>query len=184
MSPRSIALSLLVAGCAHAPAARPAPSGPTLELQLDDGHASERPLTPNQTFEVLMRFDPGLPQWTPRRLRFLLAQPGHLFFTLYAEGADGHPGRALAGFDRVYDASLVSTGRDGRWVIEELELAPQRGPLWIGFHSPGGDVRLWASSNSAAVYMRDPDPAAPFQSTRIPRTPMLRVEVAPAAPSS
>ncbi len=178
---RKIFLALLVvAGCAHAP--EPRVEGPLLELQLDDGHPAERPLTPDRAFEILLKLDPALPAWRPVRLRFLLAQPGHLVFTLYKEGADGHPGEALFALDRRYDAALVSTGQDGRWVVEELPSEPRRGPIWLGIAAPGdgGDPRLWASSNTSQVFARDPDPAAPFAASKQPRTPMIRLEVAPA----
>jgi hypothetical protein len=177
---RLLALVLAITGCAHSSTARMQPAGPLLEMQLDDGHATERPLTPNQTFEVLMRFEPGLPEWNLKRLRFLLAQPGRVTFTLYAEGPDGRPGRTLASFAHDYDGALVSTGKDGRWIVEELELPPGRGPLWIGYWSSSGDARLWASSNATgAVFQREADPSTPLASLKIPRTPMLRVEVAP-----
>ncbi|HZS42483.1 MAG TPA: hypothetical protein VFF06_36885 [Polyangia bacterium] len=182
---KRLVLVLAITGCAHANPARTLPQTPLVELQLDDGRASERPLTPNQTFEVLMRFEPGLAEWNVKRLRFLLAQPGRIAFTLYAEGPDGRPGRALASFQHDYDGALVSTGKDGRWVVEELDVPEGRGPLWIGYWSASGDARLWASSNATgAVFQRDADPQTPLASTRIPRTPMLRVEVAPWRPSS
>jgi hypothetical protein len=175
------ALLAVLSGCAHAPSTVAA--GPRLELQLDDGTASERPLTPNQTFEMLMRFEPRLPSWRLRRLRFLLAQAGTLAFTFYGDGADGHPGAPLLRVERSYDPQLVSTGKDGRWVVEELDAPPGTGAFWLGIHAPGGgDARLWASSNRAAVYQRDPDPATPFSSTKIPRTPIVRIEVAPSSP--
>jgi hypothetical protein len=177
----ALAAAAAAAGCAHAP--EPRSDGPTLEIALDDGHAAERPLTPDRAFELLMRFDPALPAWRPLRLRFLLAQPGHLVFTFYKEGADGRPAEALGAVERHYEPALVSTGKDGRWVIESLSLGVLHGPIWLGVSAPGGggDPRLWASSTASdAVRMRDPDPAAPFSSTKIPRTPMARLEVAPA----
>ena len=178
--------------CAHASA--PRVPGPSMEVALDVGTPSERPLTPGRAFEVLMKFDPGLPAYVPRRFRFLLAQGGHIVFTLYGTTGDGGPGSRLVEIDRLYDPAMASSGKDGRWIVEEVTLPPdrrvQRGPLWIGFHGPvgggggGNDPRLWACSHdSGLVFQRDPDPATPLSSTRIPRTPTLRVEVEPAPPA-
>jgi hypothetical protein len=167
---------ICLSGCASTPETRL--SGPTLELALDEGRPSERPLTPAKTFELLLRVDPKLPSWTPRRLRLLLAQAGHVVFTFYGDGESGRsPGAPLGSLDRAYDPSFTSDGRDGKWVIEELSLPAQRGAIWIGVHSPGGgDPRLWATSNdSGAAFMRDADPTA--RPERIPRTPVMRLEV-------
>jgi hypothetical protein len=176
---RPALLALLICGCAHT---GPISTGPTLELALDDGHPAEKPLTPAQTFEMLMKFDPALPGYTPRLIRFMLAQPGHVIFTFYDTAADGSPGKPLSTIDRVYEASWISDGKDGRWVVEVLDLPTQRAALYVGIQSPGGggDPRLWASSNDTKkVYQRDPDPNVPLSATTIPRTPLLRLEVSP-----
>jgi hypothetical protein len=178
--PLVIAAALL-ASCAHL---EPRSTGPTLELALDDGHPSERPLTPTKTFEMLMKFDPKLPAFTARQLRFLLAQPGRILFTVYDTTPDGRPGNPLATVDRDYPASFVSDGKDGRWVIEPLELPSQHGPLFVGIQSPSGgpsgDPRLWASSvDTKQVFQRDADPNVPLTATTIPRTPILRLEISP-----
>jgi hypothetical protein len=181
---RLLFAALLATGCSHAPETRPAvTTGPTLELTLDNGRASERPLTPQKSFEMLVRFAPLVPDYIPLRIRFLLAQPGHLVFTVYATTPEDLPGAELTRIERDYEPALVSNGSDGRWVIERLALPVQHAPLWIGIYSRGeGDPRLWASSNdSHAVFVRDADPAARL-SERLPRTPVLRLEVAPAGP--
>ena len=169
----------LALGCAHV---GPIPSGPTVEIALDNGHPEERPLTPAKPFELLMRIDPALPAYRPRQLRLLLAQPGHLVLTIYATTPEGQPGAVLTTLDRHYDATLTSTGKDGKWIVERLDLPVQRAPIWIGLYGSGdGDVRLWASSNdSGNVFARDPDPSTPLSAGRQPRTPMVRVEVSPA----
>jgi hypothetical protein len=180
---------LAIAACRHAPEMRT--PGPSVEVALDDGQAAEKPLTPARTFEVLMKIDPGLPAYVPRRMRFLLAQGGHVIFTLYGTGPDGGPGATLCEIDRIYDPTMISSGKDGKWVVEELTIPGpnrvQRTPVWVGIHGPAGgtvsanDPRLWASSHSSGlVFQRDPDPATPLSSTAIPRTPLLRVEVEPA----
>jgi hypothetical protein len=171
-------------GCAHAPPPVET-SGPTLELRLDEGRPDQKPLTPDRSFEMLMRFDPKLPQYVVRRIRFLLAQPGHLVLTVYETSPEGNPGAAVDRIDRVYEPIFVSDGKDGRWVVETPALGERHAPLWIGLYSPGGggDPRLWATSNTSDVFQRDADPTVPLYSGRIPRTPVLRVEVAPVAPS-
>ena len=188
MARRTLTLSLLslctLGACKHAPEMHAA--GPILQMVLDDGHATERPLTPSKTFELLMRFDPGLPAYLPRRMWLQLAQPGHITVSIYGTTRDGNPGDPLYSVERVYDPLLISNGSDGKWVIEELDLPAQHAPIWVGLHSPGGgnDPRLWASSNdSGSVYMRDPDPSTPLSSTKIPRTPLLRIEFSPEDPA-
>jgi len=179
---RAAVLALCFAACAHTEAIS---TGPTLELALDDARASERPLTPPKTYEMLMKFEPALPAFIPRRIRFLLAQPGHLVFTLYDTADGGVPGKALAVIDRSYEPAWASDGKDGRWVVEPLEVPAQHGPLFVGIHSPGGggDPRLWASStDTQRVFQRDADPNVPLTQSTIPRTPIVRLEVAPAGP--
>jgi hypothetical protein len=170
--------ALLIAGCAHAP---PVAGGPEVEIALDEGRASEQPLTPPQPFEMLLRIDAKMPVYRLRRMRFLLAQPGHIVFTVYACTVDNTPGAVLASFDRTYGPELTSAAGDGKWIVEDLSRVPaQRGPIFVGVYSPEkhSDPRLWASSDDTGqVVQRELDPAQPF--TRVPRTPKLRVAVAP-----
>lgn len=169
---------IFVFSCAHTHQAQIEPS---VEVCLDQGRASERPLTPSSTFEILMRIDPHVPAYVPRRIRFLLAQPGKIVFSVYAMTPDGRPGQTLLQISRSYGPNFTSSGKDGKWTVEPLELGPQKGPLWIGISGPGGsDPRLWATSNnSGSVFQREADPTVPLSEMAIPRTPMLRLEVAP-----
>jgi hypothetical protein len=87
--------------------------------------------------------------------------------------------------DRRYGPELVSdSGAATKWIVEDLAgVAVQRAPVWIGVACPdkASDPRLWAASNdSGAVFQREADPSVPLEQLRIPRTPRLRVEVAPA----
>jgi len=91
---RGVAALALLAACAHAPA--PRVSGPEVELALDEGRVGERPLTPPEPFEVLMRFDPHMAAWRPVRLRLQLAQPGEIVIRLYGVDGNGRPAQAIA----------------------------------------------------------------------------------------
>lgn len=172
-----LALALLLGGgCAHAPAK---PSAPEIELALDEGRAAERPLIPGKAFELLLRFEPKLPSYELLRMRFRLAQPGRIVFTVY--GSDGNrPGKPVKVIDRVYTSSLVAGAAEGKWVVEDLGDAGRlRGAFFVGIWGPvrEGDPRLWATSNSSGeVFQRELDPAA---LSPVPRTPILRVTVAP-----
>jgi hypothetical protein len=173
---------VMLTACAHAPVE----SGvPHIEIQLDDGKPVERPLMPSKTFELLVRFDPKLPAYRARRVRFLLAQAGRIFVSVYSGTADDHPGELIYSIDRDYAPQYTSNGTDGKWVIEVLDLPVQTKPIWIGFWSLGGsnDPRLWASnSESGQAFQRDPDPDVPLYSLKLPRTPLVRLELEPTDP--
>lgn len=174
-------LSLLVlAGCAHSAPALES-SGPTLELRLDDGKPAEKPLLPERANEMLMRFDPNLDGYSVLSLKFLLAAPGHVMINLYKTSPEGNPGERLARVERDYPASFVSDGKDGRWVLERVPLPTLHGPLWVGLS--GKDASLWTSAHDSSwVFQRDLNPQVALYSGRVPKTPLLRVEVAPATP--
>ncbi len=166
-------------GCGHAPL-QPV-SSTEIELAHDEARAGvrlDKPLVPPRAFEELVRFDPKLPSWTPLRLRLRLAQPGAIVLTVYRD-AGGRPGQPVRAIDRRYGAELVGGATDGRWLVERLDgMAAERGPIWVGLYSPekDGDVRLWATPNgSGEVFQREADGAL----SPVPRTPILRVDVAP-----
>ena len=182
------AVALLLASGCHPQLRSPTLTEPTLELALDEGRSAERPLTPPPTFEVLMRFDPHIDAYRVDRLRFLLAQPGHVTLTLYLTDDVGRPGKVLRTIDRVYEPAMSSGAGDGKWVVEELPgTPPVRGPLWVGISCPEkhSDPRLWATSNdSGNVFQRDADVLLTLDQLRIRRTPQLRVTITPAAASA
>jgi hypothetical protein len=168
----------LAAGCAHGTA--PPIVEPAVELQLDEGRAAERPLIPGRAFELLLRFEPKLPAYTLARLRFRLAQPGPIAIAVYRDehGAAGAPVKAI---ERRYGPELVAAAGEGKWVVEDLAgIGPLDGAVWVGLSSPEreGDPRLWATSNdSGAVFSRETEPG---RLGRVPRTPVLRLEIRPA----
>lgn len=159
-----------------------------LELSYDDGQAAERPILAAPDFEWLIKFEPNLPAYTPRRLRLLVAQPGELRLILYRhDEATGRPGARIGAIERSYDATFSSGGRDGKWLSEPITGVPvQTGPLWVGISVPRTDssaARLWASKNeSAQVFQRDAEPATALQSGRLPVTPMVRLLIVPETP--
>lgn len=176
---RSLIPSLFCAaslvGCATS---GPRLEGPLLELIHDEGKAAEKPLTPGKAFEMLMYFDPRLPSYRLERVRFRLAQPGHLMITVYAD-AGGKPGKAQKELDRRYGPELVSTADEGKWIVEDMAGLPLSGPFFVGVWSPekDSDPRLFATSNdSGAAFQRETEP--PDSIVKIPRTPVLRVEIA------
>lgn len=159
-----------------------------LELSYDDGQPAERPILAAPDFEWLIKFEPNLPAYTPRRLRLLVAQPGELRLILYRhDDATGRPGARIGAIERSYDATFSSGGHDGKWLSEPITgVAVQTGPLWVGISVPRTDssaARLWASKNeSAQVFQRDAEPTTALQSGRLPVTPMVRLLVVPEAP--
>ncbi len=181
----------LTAGCSgSAKSTRATLQETELELSYDDGQPAERPMLAGLDFEWLIKFEPNLPAYSPRRLRLLVAQPGELRLVLYRhDEASGRPGARLAAVEKNYDAAFTSGGRDGKWVSEPLgSLGPQSGPVWLGISVPkpdGGAARLWASKNeSPQVYQRDAEPTTALQSGRLPVTPMARLLVVPETPAA
>ena len=175
-------LVLAAAACVPPPPVTALPQA-EIEIALDEGRAAEMPLTPPLTFETLMRIDPHVAAYRLSSLRMLLAQPGHVVLRFYAIDDVGHPGALLTELDRVYGPEMTSSGSDGKWVVEHIDVAAvQHAPVFVGLSSPEkhGDPRLWASSNNTGeVFQRDADPSVALEHLRIPRTPKLRVTVLP-----
>lgn len=174
------------------------PNAPELELTYDSGspEGDARPQLPPPESEWLVRFDPALPSpgYRPVRLRLLVAQPGKLHLTLYAEGEGGRPGATLRTIDRDVSPELTSGGRDGKWLVVALGDVPaQTAPLFLGLSAPEtGGARLWTVPNTprggdpdrpelAPVFRRDPEPATALQSTRLQVVPLARLVVSPQA---
>lgn len=173
------------------------PNAPELELTYDSGvpEGDGRPPLPPPESEWLVRFDPALPApgYRPVRLRLLVAQPGKLHLTLYAEGEGGRPGATLRTIDRDVSPELTSGGRDGKWLVVPLGDVPaQTAPLFVGLSAPEtGGARLWTVPNTpggdpdrpdlAPVFRRDPEPATALQSTRLQVVPLARLVVSPQA---
>jgi hypothetical protein len=176
------ALLLCAAGaCAHPP---PPIEGPLVEVWHYEGRPNEKPAIPGIQLETLVRFEPKLPAYRLRRLRFLLGQPGRIVFTFYGEDPRGGPGPMLAQIDRRYGPELISSNEPGdlRWVVEELAALPlRRGAFYLGISAPerGADPRLWGTNTDAGmVFERELDGSI----GRFRHTPVVRVEIAPGEP--
>ena len=89
----SVALSLLACGCRPT---LPPVEGPLVELFHYEGRPNEKPVIPGLQLETLVRFEPKLPAYRLRRLRFLLGQPGRIVFHIYRALPGGGPGPLIA----------------------------------------------------------------------------------------
>lgn len=182
---RSVALlgGLTFGGCASAPSLPPV-EGPLLELAHDEGRPDDKPNLPGRQLELLVRFDPKLPGYRLRRLRFLLAQPGRIVFTFYRALPDGNPGEQVAEIDHRYGPELVSAPEptDRRWVLEDLAAVPlSSGAFVLGIAAPDreGDPRLWsAGEGTGEVFEREWDGSV----GRFRHAPLVRIELEPTAP--
>lgn len=175
------ALIALAPACHGGSSRFPPVEGPLLEMFHFRGRPNEKPVIPGAQLETLVRFDPKLPAYRLRKLRFLLGAPGRIVFSLYRDRAPGGPGEMVAQVDRRYGPELVSSAEPGdtRWVVEELD-APglTQGPFWVGLAAPErhADPRLWGENiDSGQVYERELDGSI----GKFRHTPVLRVEVEP-----
>ncbi len=176
-------LALTLGACASGPALPPV-EGPLVELAHDEGRLDDKPNLPGRQLELLVRFDPKLPAYRLRRMRFLLAQPGRIVFTFYRALPDGNPGEMVAEIDRHFGPELVSAPEavDRRWVLEDLAAVPlSSGPFVVGVAAPEreGDPRLWAAGEGTGhVFEREWDGSI----GRFRHAPVLRIELQPTAP--
>jgi hypothetical protein len=152
------------------------------EIAYDDNRPSDAAALMSATFEQMVRFRPT---GSYRALRFhaMLAQPGRVRWTVYAESALEQPEEVLATWERDYPAELAGGPGDGKWLVEDLASrvsGSRRGPIWIGFRRSSGDPRLWASMiDSQNAFVRDSDPARFLKPMAIRRTPMIRLDYTP-----
>jgi hypothetical protein len=178
-----IVSAALLATLACAPkAVGPSKSSVELVVAYDDSHPAGTVVLPTGSYESVVRFD--LPPGPHRllRLRAQAAAPGKLQYTLYETTALEAPGQVLHSLTRDISPSDVSDGKDGRWLVDELDidLKPQAGVLWLGVRKIGGDATLWASAAASDhAFMRNTDPKNVLGLMPVKRTPMLRLELAP-----
>jgi len=174
----SVALSLLACGCRPT---LPPVEGPLVELFHYEGRPNEKPVIPGLQLETLVRFEPKLPAYRLRRLRFLLGQPGRIVFHIYRALPGGGPGPLIAEIERRYGPELVSSAEPGdlRWVVEELaRVRLEGGAFFLGISAPerGADPRLWGTNaDCGAVFERELDGSI----GRFRHTPVVRIEIEP-----
>jgi hypothetical protein len=176
----ALGLQLALGGCASAPppARRTARE---VVLAYDDAHASGTMAFPSVGYEAVVRFQLPDGEHQPVRLRFQAGAEGQLEVTIYDNTLFETPGEPLHKATCDLTKEDVSSGHDGRWVVEDLaDVKPIKGVVWIGFHKVGGDPTIWASSVvSGQVFVRNNDPSNQMGMLPTKRTPMLRLEIAP-----
>ncbi len=150
-------------------------------MAYDDARASGPLSFPKDTYESVLRFQLPDGEHQPLRLRFQAEAPGKLEITIYDSTPLETPGTAIRSLTRELAPEDLSDGRDGRWVVEDLEdVKPLKGIVWIGVHRLGGQPSIWASSVvSGQAFVRDNDPSNPMGLLPTKRTPMIRLELAP-----
>jgi len=172
--------ALCAGGCASAPSGKPRDLRAYL-LAFDDNRPSSTLTFPTPTYEALVRFEAPPGQHRPWRLWFMAAAPGSVTISLYKNTVFEAPGEPLEIFTRELGDKEVSTGKDGRWAVEDLQdLDLIDGVVWVGVRKAAGTPALWTASNvSGQSFLRDRDPTRGVGILPVKRTPMLRLELAP-----
>jgi len=176
-----LALGALSAGCGHKGPAHARDLRQVL-VAYDDNRPSAALTFPTSTYEALVRFEVPEGKHRPWRLWMLAQAPGTVTVTLYKDTVFTAPGEPIDTFTREIVAQDVSSGRDGRWMVEDLQsLDVIDGPIWVGVRKTGGSPALWTSAvPSAQSYLRDRDASKGLSILPVKRTPLLRLELAPA----
>jgi hypothetical protein len=153
--------------------------GHEVVLSYDDNRPSGSLTFPNLTYESLVRFELPPGKHRPLRLRALLGAAGTLEIALYANSPLESPGKLLRRMTWTIEPDDVSTGKDGRWVVSDLQsLSALEGVVWVGVHKIGGAPTLWTSSaTSGQTFLRDRNPGETMGILPVKRTPMLRLEL-------
>jgi hypothetical protein len=168
-----------IGGCAHARTTVSAALTREVVLSYDDNRASATLAFPNMAYESLIRYALPPGKHRPLRLRALVAHSGTMEITLYANGLLESPAAPIRAATWTVSSDDVSTGKDGRWVVSDLQsLPPLEGVVWVGVRKLGGDPALWTSSvGSGQTFLRDRTPGNSMGILPVRRTPMLRVEL-------
>jgi hypothetical protein len=173
-------IAALLAGCASTAAVT---AGPTRELVMayDDARASGAVAFPTDTYESVVRFQLPDGEHRPLRLRYQAGAPGSLEINIYGSTLLETPGDAIRTLKHELSKDDLSDGKDGRWVVEDLnDLKPLKGIVWVGVHRLGGTPSIWACSVvSGQAFVRDNDPTNPMGLLPTKRTPMIRLELSP-----
>jgi hypothetical protein len=176
----ALAIAAVVAGCGPPPDAGPR-TPREFVLSYDDNRPSASLVFPSLTYESILRLELPEGKHRPLRLRLQAAAAGTLAITVYENDLLESPGEPIFELTRELGVEDVSTGKDGRWAIEDLRERPElKGVVWIGMRKMGGEPAIWTSSVvSGQAYLRDRDPKRSMGLLPVKRTPMLRLEVLP-----
>jgi hypothetical protein len=149
-------------------------------LAHDDNRAVATLAFPSLTYESLVRFELPPGKQRPWRLWLLAESAGTVAITIYENSLFESPGDPIRVFTRELVADDLSKGKDGRWIVEDLEdLDPIQGTVWIGVRKLAGTPTLWTSAVvSGQTYLRDRDPARGIDLLPVKRAPMIRLELA------
>lgn len=152
-----------------------------LVLGYDDNHGSASLTFPTLTYESIVRFELPSGKHRALRLRMMAASAGTVAITFYEDTLFECPGAEIQVIMRELVKDDVSSGKDGRWVVEDLrDLPALQGVVWMGLRKTGGDPSLWTSAVvSGQVYLRDRDPSHGVSLLPVKRTPLVRLEVLP-----
>lgn len=166
-------------GCGHQGAGQARDLREVL-VAYDDNRPSAALTFPTLTYEALVRFEPS-GKHRPLRLWMLSQAPGTVTVTLYKDSVFTAPGEPIDTFTREIVAQDVSTGRDGRWTVEDLQnLGVIDEPIWVGVRKTAGSPALWTSAvSSGQSFLRDRDSSHGVSILPVKRTPMIRLELAP-----
>ena len=172
----------LGAACAHKPASDRPRDLRALLLAFDDNRATASLTFPTLTYETLVRFEPPPGKHRPWRLWLQAQAPGTVTVELYKNTLLETPGESFDKFTREIVADEVSGGKDGRWIVEDLQdLDVIDEPIWIGVRKEAGSPALWTSAVvSGQSFLRDRDASKGLGILPVKRTPMIRLELAPA----
>ena len=174
----AMALGLACASAETAPPPRTAAR--ELVMAYDDARPTGTMAFPSPDYESVVRFQ--LPDGEHKPLRLLLQAEaaGELEITIYESTLLETPGEPLRKITRSLAKEDLSNGKDGRWVVEDLDdMKPLKGVVWIGVHKLGGEPTIWASGVvSGQSYVRNNDRKSPMGLLPTKRTPMIRLELA------
>jgi hypothetical protein len=173
-------LALLVVGCASS-AAQKGASGSAVLLVYDDGRPEGSLTFPTTHHESVVRFELPPGEHRLRRLWVQATAAGSLHWAIYEQTPTEAPGNMLNEGTLVVTQKLVSSGRDGLWLYEDLSGLPAReGVVWLGLRRSEGEPAIATSRVDAGQYfLRSDDPSSPMSLMPVRRTPLVRLEIAP-----
>jgi len=175
-----LGLALLASACGEGKDARGPLSAREFVLAHDDNRATSALTFPNLTYESLVRLELPPGSHRPLRLRMMAEAAGTVAVTLYENAVLETPGEEIHVITREFVGDDLSSGKDGRWVVEDLrDLRELKGTVWIGVRKVGGAPALWTSAVSGQSYLRDRDPTSAMGLLPVKRTVMVRLEVLP-----